>query len=165
MATIYNSELSKEIQEGAKIQSLDENIPNQLDKLVIPVMEVNPKLLKSSTVLNNTTRTTTGSGITLLAAQPNKEVFISGIMVANVQDVVSDNASITITVVINGANRNIYKFLKPTLTISNTFHTINFVPALKIDRNTAITFTASFTAGSCTTEFSIFGYFIENPNA
>jgi hypothetical protein len=46
MAQIFNSELKKQLIDGAKLQTSKDVIPSQLADKVVPVMEVNPKLLK-----------------------------------------------------------------------------------------------------------------------
>jgi len=164
MATIYNSDLSKELTLGAKIQTGRDAIPNQLAEKVVPVMEVNPKLLRRATQLANLLgRTTTATGVTVMSAKTNQDVFITGLLVSNVQSAASDNVLIAITTTMDGAAKVIYRRVKATLTASNTHDYMEFNIPLKIDRGAAITFTLAFTAGTSTTDVIVFGYLDENP--
>lgn len=53
MAQIYNSDLTKELVKGASIQQSKDQVPNQLAEKVVPVMEVNPRLLRSVNVIRH----------------------------------------------------------------------------------------------------------------
>lgn len=58
MAKITNSDLTHELVDGAKIQTAFDRVPNELAEKVVPVMEVNPKLLKNCTILINSSANT-----------------------------------------------------------------------------------------------------------
>lgn len=165
MVTIYNSQLSKEIFEGTKAQTSKEQIPTQLAEKVIPTMEVNPKLFRRTAILATTSKTTTLTGSTIVAAVAGKEHYITGLNIANVQDATSDNVLITMAATIDGISRTIYARRKPTTTASTTYDFISFAPCIKCDKNTAITFTCAFTAGTSTTEIIVYGYSVDNINA
>ena len=64
MATIYNSDLFKEMASAGALQQAVDKIPNQLAEKVVPVMEVNPKLFRRINIikqddLQNATSSTT----------------------------------------------------------------------------------------------------------
>lgn len=169
-ATIYNSNLTKELIEGAKIQISQGQIPGELAEKVIPVMEVNPKILTPSIILAEVTnRTTTATGVTLWSAANNfsssKDVYITGLRVTNTQDATSDNTSIVVQGNFNGVQKNIYIRTKPTLTASSTMDYMEFKTPLKIDRNSLVVFSCIFSVGTSRTDIDLYGFTLDNGNA
>jgi hypothetical protein len=166
MATkIYNSDLTKELREGAKIQQGVDTTPSELADKVIPVMEVNPKILRRASQIIGFTRNTTATNVDLITPINGKQIFITALAVSNTQDVTSDNTRIAITANFFGITKDIYARRKTTLTASTTFDFIDFSNVLKLDENSSIKFTGAFTVGACSTDVIIFGYFADNINA
>lgn len=164
MTVVRNSDTLRELREASQIQQASEPTPSSLHASIIPVMEVNPKLLRRTGVLCESTRSTTANGVTLLAAKPAQDIFITAINCTNVQDATSDNTSIGVQFYENGVQRYAYRRLKPTTTASATADQVRFNPPLRVDRNTALTFTGTFTAGTMTTTTTVFGYVVDNVN-
>lgn len=158
MANIYNSELTKEIVEGAKLQLMRDSPPSQISDKIVVCMETNPKIVKESTVLASLNRSTTASAITIMPANVDNDVYITGITLGNLQDATSDNTSIGIVATVGGANRNIYLKRKTTLTAMSTVEFLSFSNPLKIDRNTPILLNLTFTAGTSNTDIVIYGF-------
>lgn len=165
MATIYNSELTKELTEGAKIQTNRDNIPNQIAEKVVPVMEVNPKLLRTSKVLGIYSTASTKSSQIIYTNPSGKDTYITALWINNLQTAASDNVVLYITATFDGAAYKLITLNKPTLSAINVNQYLQFVPPLKIDKDGTLRLTCAFTVGASTTDISIFGYNVDNANA
>jgi hypothetical protein len=164
MATIYNSELSKEIQEGGKLQIRDK-MPNELAEKVVPVMEVNPKLLMRSKCLYGAEVTaTTGAspGTVIYTCNSSKKVLITGISYSFIANAACDNITCRIRMTSNGQATYPITIFKPTLTAVFEQENIVFPFPLELDKGSTIHHFNVFTAGSCTTNIAIFGYEQDN---
>lgn len=165
MATIYNSDITKELRDGAKI-SLREAIPTQLAEKVVPVMEVNPKLLRRSTLIGDIDgRSATSNNLVAINNKTNQDIFITDIEFTNYQDATSDNIKTIITAVLDGKSVNIFDRRKATTTAVNDFIFLSFHNPIKIDRATDVRYTHTFTAGASIFSIKIFGYIVDNVNA
>lgn len=168
MANIYNSDLTKELVEGAKLQLSREYPPNQIADKVVPVMEVNPKLLRRTNLVRNFSSTTTAGSTTLVTAENSKDIFITGISVHIVKDAVCDAATgnVSFTLNIDGAARTIISLGLITLTAQQISREVIFENPIKIDRGSSITYSSTtFTAGVCLRSYQIYGYYVDNPNS
>jgi len=84
-AKIYNSNLTKEIIDGAKLQVQDGNIPSEIGNTVVPVMEVNPKLLRETNFLASGA-VTNSTGSTIATTSTTKDTYLTGCQVSFVKD-------------------------------------------------------------------------------
>ena len=150
MAQIHNSDLSKELREGAKIQLSFDNIPNQLAEKVVPVMEVNPKLLKYANIVKSATVNNTTT--TLYTTQDGRDFYLTAFMVG-----CDSTVTRYITITVDGASVNI-----GTTNNSGGNMMINLNTPIKIDKATNITGTSG---GASNAYFTIIGYTIDNSRA
>jgi len=162
MANIYNSELTKQLIDGAKLQTGRDTIPNQIAEKVVPVMEVNPKLLRRTTIV----RTVATAG-TIYTTPTNQDFYLTGVQYSLTKDATCDLATgrSTINAVIGGLATEIIGHVTITLTAYNQTITKVFDHPLKIDRGTNITCSITTTAGVCVRFFSINGFIDETSNA
>jgi len=161
MARIYNSDLTKELIEAAKIQTSFDKTPVEIADKVVPVMEVNPKLLRRSRILGSIlNRTTTASNVAIVASSDytNRKVFITGCCFTNTQDATSDNVDGSVSIIQDGATKYIPLWKKQTTTAGDKYGTHSFETPLAIDLNSAVSLTATFTAGTSSTSITIMGY-------
>lgn len=168
MAMIYNSDLSKELIEGAKIQTGKDNVPNQLAEKVVPVMEVNPKLLRRVNFLDVNSSGTSAAAVTVKAADANNEIFITHLIYHVIKDAACDAATgdFVTACTINGAALNLTRIQNITLTAQDELISMCFVTPIKIDKNTTIRFTMpTFAAGVCRISLSVGGYKVYNANS
>jgi hypothetical protein len=169
MIQINNSDLTRELREGAKIQVATDGIPSELGKTVVPVMESNPKLLRTDRVLASlAVSATNASSSTLIAADPNRDIFITAAQIHIVKDATCDVASAvkSISCNINGVTVNLLLYSILSLTAQDIRLIITFKNPIKIDRNSAVTTNAfSFAAGNALRAIAIFGHSVENINA
>jgi hypothetical protein len=127
MVQINSSELLSEIRSGAKIEQLSEAIPNTLANQVVPVMEVNPKLLnRSGKTIANSGLNTTPLALTI----PNitsRRTFITGAWINYQSDVLATATSIRIRYTpFEGAEQILVNLNKLTLAVGQDGMTISF---------------------------------------
>lgn len=103
MSQINNSDLTKELIQGAKINTSFDSVPNQIAEKVVPVMECNPKLLRRSKTVF---RSNTASG-TVLTTSSVKDTFITGFNAVATNSTAATTGSfyVTITEAETGAQR------------------------------------------------------------
>lgn len=166
MATIYNTDLTRELLLAGRLQVSKDTIPTQIAEKVVPVVEVNPKLLRRSEVLGQLIgRNTTTTGTAVVSANLNKDIIITGIMVSSVQDAACDNAYIAVLAYIGGAQRYLYLARPVALTAQAINQQIMFAIPIRIDRNTAVSFAKAFAAGTSTSDCVVMGYYDDVSNA
>ena len=159
MATINNSDLSKELIDGAKIQISHDVVPNQLAEKVVPVMEVNPKLLRVCNIVRSTLLV---APTTIYTTPANRNFYLCSAFVQCSTKADVDAARI-ITVTIDGQSQvliqnNVSGGPAGSLGTTNSDLTINPSNPIKIDRGTAIVISGSGTFGSA----GIIGYTVED---
>lgn len=158
MAIINNSELKKNLIEGAKINIVTDAVPSELGKTVVPVMEVNPRLLKITGILGQVqNKSTTASGVNLTLGNV-KNMFVTALEVSNTQNATCDNVLINVSATIGGKSNTVfYSRVKQTTTAQSTRDFVQFNPPLRIDSGNVF-FNAVFTAGTSVTNLTLFGY-------
>lgn len=167
MAQIHNTDLLKEVREGIKSQQLRENIPQMLADKIVPVMEVNPKLLRRTNLVKNITKASSGSQ-TIFTSDATKETYITNLVLSVIKDATNDAVSqaCSITVVQDGATLTPLSMSLLTLTAQDDSITLSFKNPIKIDKNTVVGLTSvSYTAGTMFRSANVIGYTLDNPNA
>ena len=162
---INNSDLTKELIEGAKLSSAIGTIPSEMQTTVVPVMEVNPRLLRKCNIIRSSILTTNANG-TLLTASTTQQTFITSCSVAFIKDIVCDMSSGLgpgIDLVQGGATVRLCYFPIITLTAQNDSMTMSFDPPILIDKGSAVTANrgSAFTAGVCVRAMTITGYVVD----
>jgi len=170
MVTIHNSDLFKELRDGAKSQQLrDGDLPSQLAEKVVPVMEVNPKLLRRDIVLGSLASNLTASAVANIVAASNRETYITGISFAGIKDATCDittTAARGAFITQEGVDNPICYFPILVSTAQSWNVNIQFKNPIKIDKNTPIyVSTSAFTTGLFSRTFIVYGYRVDNPNA
>lgn len=165
MAQIHNTELFKEIRDGIKLQQLSDVVPSQLADKVVPVMEVNPKLLRVMNIFREASKATTGVASNVYTTPAIAEFYLCGVTLAHQSDVVADNTDIRVTANIDGVSRVLIKIPKINITAKSDFVTVIFPMPIKIDKAASINYGSTFSVGVCTMTVSIFGYTVDNPLA
>jgi hypothetical protein len=168
MTRIYNTELFTELKDGVRLQQLTDTIPSQLADKVVPVMEVNPKLLRVINWIKPFNYTATSTSVSLLVADATKDYYITNVDMGLVKDATCDRliGEWYITATINSVSTVICSI--PTLALTAQTSSINlmFPIPIKIDRGTAITLGSfTYTAGLSCRAVSIKGYTVDNPKA
>jgi hypothetical protein len=164
MAQIYNTDLSKELIKGASIQVNRDLVPSQLAEKVVPVMEVNPNLLRKANIYVGTGSAASGTS-TVYTTPTNKDFYLIGISMALIKDATCDTATGKVT--INGtpdglAQLELIGIPIITLTAQSASISRDFIMPILLKRNTTINSTQTYTAGLSSRTFSIIGYVVEN---
>lgn len=165
MVQIHNSDLTKELQAGAKTQAYDYGkLPNQLAEKVVPVMEVNPKMLRVANFCESARRTLTGSS-TLQALTTGRDLYITNINLNTNIDAGATITEIYISFMVGGVAKFIMCPL-PSATALSQSMTLNLSVPLKvdIDRQT-VAFTITAAAGTFTCSANVIGFWVDNPKS
>jgi len=159
MVQIHNSETIKRILDDAGVQTSKEDVPRVLASKVVPVLISNPK--RYCDVFVRDVRAVTGTGV-LYTTPLDKDFYLTNAFLSNLSDVVADNTSIFLGVVLeNGDSAFIIDFVKPTTTVYDNGQAVNFPTPLKLKRGSQITFSSTFTAGTSSTIANIGGYTVD----
>lgn len=167
MAIIYNTDLSKELKEGAKLQQLRDIIPSQLADKVVPVMEVNPKLLRRTNLIKSNIRSTSGNHSIYTSPATGQDVFLETFTISMIKDVICDAAtgSFNVNITVDGATIDVFRLPIITLTAQSSSIVLTLPHPVKIDRNSSVLMTGTFAAGVCVRSLSCTGYIVDNINA
>lgn len=170
MAKIYNSDLTKELVNGGKIQINVDKVPNEIAEKVVPVMEVNPRLLRKCRIVRSATATNPASATIIYTTPGDQDFYLTGAMIHAFKNVISDLGTgnfCSLQVVINGATQRLMSFNGLTLTLQEQNATMNFDPPILIDRNSVINVAAQSApaAGTYIRSANIVGYIDEVSNA
>lgn len=164
-AKIYNSNLTKEIIEGARLQQQQGSIPQELAEKVIPVMEVNPKLLRSCNIVYGTVNGANGA-TTIYTTPTDKDFYLVAANLNNTSDAACDNTNIQLVVTTeNGVSEQLIYLTKISLTAFNDSISLSLPIPLKLKRNSTITIEQTFTVGVSRSGGSIVGYTVDNITA
>jgi hypothetical protein len=165
MAQIHNSELSKELIKGGALQASRDAIPNQLAEKVVPVMEVNPRLLKNCNVsrrgfLSNAT------SATLFTTPTDKDFYVCAAQMGYIKDATSTATTLRMTC-ITEENLSGALIVIPTLTLTagNGGASVSIVPPLKLTRGSIIACTSDSAVANIKVDGCIQGYTVDNINA
>jgi len=154
--------LSKELIDGAKIQINQDVVPNQLAEKVVPVMEVNPKLLRRCNILRTGTRTTTGLG-TIYTTSATKDTYLVAATLSMTSSALADNVIGYLTVVCEGqAETRLLIIEKETLTAGSQVTNLSLSIPIKLARNSSTRYASTFTAGAVSISATLLMYEAED---
>jgi len=164
MAKIFNSELTKELTEGAKIQTSFDKVPNEIAEKVVPVMEVNPKLLKTIDYVKSASLTNSTS-TNIYTTPTNRDFYIVSAEISMIKDVTATTDGLFMNTTINGVAVNLLGFPGITLTPAEGTATLNPCRPIKIDRGVNIALSSNTNVGNFKMFGTILGFHVDNPNA
>lgn len=157
MATIFNSDLTKEITTGAKLQTGRDIIPSQLAEKVVPVMEVNPKLLRRCNILKTATATNATTA-TIYAVPAGRPFYLTAATLSMIKDATATSTSTRLIVNVDGVSARVLTIEGMTLTADTQTLTINFPFPIKVDAGSNITVTNTTNVANITSTGVIVGY-------
>lgn len=155
-----NTEVVNEIRNALKTQ-INDKIVNP-----IPVIEVNPKIVKTP-IAGYNTRTATG-GVAVYTTPSSQDFYLTELTYGMVKDAANDMATgnVTVSVTIGGAVTNIVAVPIITLTAQQYLIQLIFSHPLKLDRGTSITITSqAYAAGTMVRSVAYVGFIDEASNA
>jgi len=161
MATIYNSDLSKELIQGGRLQVNTDRVPSELADKVVPVMEVNPKLLRRADLFLTTSSVISGSLNVSSGSSTNRRAFITSGVLSIVKDAACDIATGVVNLVAVSAltGATIYLTRVCVLTLTAERIDIVFEFPVPVEIAGAISLSGTFTLGSCARTFAVNGFY------
>lgn len=162
MATIYNSQLSQELTDGAKIQVSKDKIPTELAEKVIPVMEVNPKLFRRINVIKaGIALNVTGTGV--YTTPTDKDFYLCGAQLSLIKDVTSTSTFTYLSCTDEyGALQTLLKIVSLSLTPQIDGCTADFTIPIKLKRGSVIGINNFTNVANITSHACIWGYTVDN---
>ena len=160
MATIYNTQTLKELQNAGKIQISKDIIPNQLAEKIVPVMEVNPRLLRICNIVRDGAAVNAASA-NIYTVPTNQDFYLTSCSLSVVKDVTSTSTFSVIGLKINGLSSYPLRLQFLTLTATRADLSINFQFPIKVDRGTNITVENDTTTANVSSRATIQGYLDE----
>lgn len=159
MATIYNSDLSKELIDGAKIQVSKDKVPNQIADKVVPVMEVNPKMLKYVNVIKRAS-VINATSTTIYTTPTDRDFYLTSAQLSLIKDATSTSATSAIAVTLKGDSTavNILEISSITLTAQENAVANSYTIPILLERNTTIAVTNSTNVANIRASGCIQGY-------
>jgi hypothetical protein len=154
---IQKSELKSAIIASTGINPSAENIPSTLSKVIVPIIDVTPQKVTVSEMVKAVNSTTTGAS-TVFTTPSDRDFFLTGAAISMATDATADNTNVFLNCVIGGATVQILRLNKITTTAFNGSMVKQFTNPIKLDKNTAITVSTSFTAGAAAFWGSIEGF-------
>lgn len=165
MATIYNSDLFKELKDGGKIQQLKDDIPNQLAEKIVPVMEVNPKFFRRCNLIKRGSASNATSA-TVYTTPTDRDFFLCAACLSVVKDATATSVLSTIRVFPEGAGsattQDILVVGGISLTAQSEIVSISLPYPIKVERGSNIVITNSTNVGNVLATGSIIGFLVEN---
>lgn len=126
----------------------------------VATIEISPK----ARVLAVASNTSTGSG-TIFTSPIDKDTYITGVIFSFVKDAACDTSLgvAAVQTTIDGlSGRHLASLAMASLTAERDTVYVQFLPAVKIDRNAVVQFASkTFTAGTMLRVATIFGYNVE----
>ncbi|GAI14107.1 unnamed protein product [marine sediment metagenome] len=164
MVSIHNSDLKKEIIEGAKIQLSVDNVPQELGKTVVPVMEVNPKFFRKTTILKSGT-TKNDTSLIILTTPKDRDFYITSACISLIKDVTSTStfSGITLYEASNPTQvKTILEIAGITLTAQTANMSLNFPNPIKVARGTQIIMKNETGVAEIKAMGGIHGFYVED---
>jgi hypothetical protein len=139
-----NSEVTQGIQKAIKRQGTPEY---KVSDTIIPTIEVNPQIIKNVVIAN--VDTGTSGATTIIASDPNRDIYITSVSLSIIKDVTCDIAtgSVNVNSTFLGALKNIIGLPVISLTAQNQSISVSFPHPLKIDRNAGVSISGTHAAG------------------
>jgi hypothetical protein len=164
MAQIHNSDLSKELIKGGRLQVSRDVVPNQLAEKVVPVMEVNPKLLKIANIVRSATAVNSTSS-NIYTTPTDRDFYLTFANISVLKDVTSTSTETSIKVTIDGILQRLISIAGISLTPQTLGTSQSFDIPIKIDRGTGILVTNGTNVANINAWGNIAGYIDDVSNA
>jgi hypothetical protein len=167
MAQIYNSDLSKELIDGARIQVSSDYIPNQIADKVVPVMEVNPKLLRTSYPFTLLSSLANATSVTIYTCSTTKDTYITGATLSMIKDVTATSTGVSLNVMddLTGLTNPIINIAGITLTANAQSESITISPPIKLRKGSNVTITSTTNVANVVAKAALIGFEVYNPLA
>jgi len=133
MAFHYNTGILKNLSDFWRLKG--DELPDQLDEVVVPVFDVMPPANLIRTVSANNT----GAAQTIYTVPADQDFYLTSATLSLIKDATSTSTGTQIKVTIDGTARNILYIASITLTAQQAQMTQAYRFPIKVDRGTNIT--------------------------
>lgn len=155
---INNNEAIKELLKATLLQS-SFHFPKELEKKIVPTIEINPRLLKISNIIRQVAIQNATSDIIFTTPNiSNIRFFLTGLTLSVVKDALSTSVQTAIQLTIDGAVQLIATIVGQSLTAQNQSITFSFPFPIQVDRNTNINVVTSSAVAFIRVDASLCGY-------
>lgn len=166
MAITQNKKVIENVQNVLYSTYNQQAIPNKVSDIINLSLDVTPNNYREA-VARQASSITTGtislSASVIWAGNTDREFYLTGALISFTKDVTCDIATgnLNVSYTSNGAGRQLASMAVLTLTAQNAHIPVSLTKPIKIDNNTAITYSGTYTAGSMARAMVIYGYFVE----
>lgn len=135
MVDSNNSELIREVQNATKIQTIN-GVPRSISNQIVPVIEVNPKVVKEAKY--STASLSNSTGTTFFTTPTNQDVYLCSAHIAVIKDAGNTSTNSSLTSTVNGLNLSFLSVPHLTTTAQSISSSIVFPHPIKLDRGVTI---------------------------
>jgi len=157
MARVNRALILQNAQDLLLLQSGIDKLPIISKDDIQPVLEVFPKY---SNIIKDSTNATSGNQ-TVYTTPAKGDFYLVAINLEVTKDVTSDLTTVSVTVPLYGTGSTVASLVMQTTTAETHILTQNFPYPIKVDKNSNIVQTGTFTAGTATKRTQIIGLLIE----
>jgi hypothetical protein len=161
MINIQNKNTVEELQEVTNIRTQQFVLGSQISNVIVPTVEINPKLVKTPNVWKSGSAAATGA-IVAITSDTRQDFYLTYFNASFAKNAACDIATgaMSVTCYIDGALVNLLRFSVITLTAQEGNQTISLDKPIKIDRGTSISIQGTFGAGVLMRCISVGGFYL-----
>jgi hypothetical protein len=163
MTKVKNSDTTRELIKAANLQVGFDDIPSELAKSIVPVININPKNYTISNVVAINDIVNSGGSATVYTVPTNKDFYLTNASLSMIKDVTATSIGTTLTVTPEtGLATTILKIIGLTLTVQEEAVQLNLTFPLKLKKGSVISLANSTATGNVSASASIVGFTVEN---
>lgn len=162
MANVNSSETLAQLREAAQLMQGKDATPSMLSNQVVPVIEVNPKLLRYAEIFKDNTAVNSASQTVYTTPNDGRDFYLTGFCVSLIKDATATSTKTYVTAYVNGELIVLGAIVGLTLTAQTGQLVVEFSRPVKIDRNKTIAVNNSTAVGNVSASIQIRGFLV-NP--
>lgn len=154
-----NGEVVAEIRNSAKVMpGTSDALPTTLSRVIIPTLEVNPKIVKNAKA--KSTASSNSTSATIITTPTNQDFYLIGASLSVIKDVVSTSNQSKITYYQDGLLTTLIAISSITLTVQSETISCNLNHPIKVDRGSVIAVVNSSATAEVRSDGTIY-YFLD----
>lgn len=163
---IYNSNLTKEIIDVAKIQTSTDGIPTEIADKVVPVIDVNPKHAKISNLVAGTVGSATANNI-IQTVLSDRDTYLTVLTLSYIKDVTSTSTYVALNLILDGTTGLVTILYLPciTLTAGNDSISITLRDPIKLKKGSSVQILTDSATANIKMTGTVVGFYDNNINA
>jgi hypothetical protein len=163
---LRNSDTAKELRAVTMLSNAIDEQPHVVSQQVVPVMEINPKMMRVINTVKSQTATNNAS-VAIFTTPTDKDFYLSALALSLTKDASATLTYASIEATVKGQSSPV-RFLTLAVTTTTAVQGLNAQIALPhdllLERGTNITCTADTAVGSFTTRSTMYGIEVQNTN-